>query len=208
MSSFVEVYKDGESCGGCVWNRSVTFSGSTRYQSSAILVYGKGNRSDPCLFKQVTQREVFYSLRSYFSSQREVDDILLDVGCLLDCERSDMLISTASSGALAGSLSLSDDNGSSWIDCEKLEARPTKHRSFHPPCPFDNHSLSQSSRPLSLHVGRLAHPRKHRTSIHPSRIFPCEVYPRSPPPPSNLSLSLFLWLFLKLLLLPIRDFRT
>uniref|UniRef100_A0A7S2ZI91 Spo11/DNA topoisomerase VI subunit A N-terminal domain-containing protein n=1 Tax=Rhodosorus marinus TaxID=101924 RepID=A0A7S2ZI91_9RHOD len=77
-------------------------------------------------WRQVTQREVFYVLRNFFSAQAQVNEIIQDIASGLGCARSDLLVTTASTGAVAGSIHIQIANSTGqfdgWIDCEKLEA--------------------------------------------------------------------------------------
>ncbi|KAJ8905108.1 hypothetical protein NDN08_001618 [Rhodosorus marinus] len=108
--------------GGRLVSRRWDRHGLKFFRTITVLDTLYGNLSEG---RSVTQREVFYVLRNYFSTQAQVNEIIKDIASGLGCERSDLLVTTASTGAIAGSIHIQIPNSTGefdgWIDCEKLE---------------------------------------------------------------------------------------
>mmetsp|Transcript_11922 Transcript_11922/g.18026 ORF Transcript_11922/g.18026 Transcript_11922/m.18026 type:complete len:363 (-) Transcript_11922:117-1205(-) len=72
--------------------------------------------------KTISQRDVYYTLKTIFRNQKECNSIVIEVGLVLGLKRHEMGICPASKGYVAGDLSFRSGPNEVWTSC--LESSP------------------------------------------------------------------------------------
>lgn len=86
--------------------------------------------------RRMSQREMYYLLVESFSSQRRLNEIILDASAVLRVPRYALNIGAATRGVLAGCLHLALAESSYRVDCEfvgivRFNAKPLMHSLYH-----------------------------------------------------------------------------
>jgi len=96
-----------------------SFTGKNQTRKTAIMTRVSQLIYELCIRKiHVTKRDLFYTDVKLFKEQRETDDILEDVACMIGSTRSSLKVVASEKGIVVGRVNFLEDGD--FIDCTKM----------------------------------------------------------------------------------------